>query len=77
MGIMKAVLFHPKKDSQLGEVAHSCNPSYLGGRDQEIQGQAVQKVSKTLPQPIATWRCKWDCCSGPPGKNTRSYLKNI
>jgi hypothetical protein len=28
----------PKKEEVLGEVAHSCNPSYLGGGDQEDCG---------------------------------------
>jgi hypothetical protein len=33
-------------------VAHACNPSYSGGRDQEIavQSHAVQIVGKTLTQ---------------------------
>jgi hypothetical protein len=38
---------------QLGVVAHVCNPSYLGSRDQEDQGlrPAWQKISET---PIST-----------------------
>jgi hypothetical protein len=37
----------------LGMVAHACNPSYLGGRDQEtaVQGQPGQKVIE-IPIPI-------------------------
>jgi hypothetical protein len=33
-------------------VAHTCNPSYLGGRDQEdpVQSQPKQIVHKTLSQ---------------------------
>jgi hypothetical protein len=33
-------------------VAQTYNPSYLGGRDQEDQGQPRQKDSKTPSQPI-------------------------
>jgi hypothetical protein len=37
-----------------GTAAQTCNPSYLGGREQEdlIQGQPRQKVCETPSQPI-------------------------
>jgi hypothetical protein len=38
-----------------GTVAHTCKPSYTGGRDQEDDDlrQAKQKVSKTSSQSIS------------------------
>jgi hypothetical protein len=38
-----------------GTVVHTCNPSYLGGRDQE-DGDPRQKVHEIASQPMAGYR---------------------
>jgi hypothetical protein len=49
-----------KKKHQPGTVAHTCNPSYLGGRDQESEGSQFQvnpgpKAHETPSQLIKSW----------------------
>jgi hypothetical protein len=36
-----------------GTMAHSCNPSYLGGREQEVQFQHSKNVRETPSQPVS------------------------
>jgi hypothetical protein len=48
-----------------GAMAHSCNPSSLGGRDQEDQSQPGQIVQETLPRKLNT---KKDWLSDSSGK---------
>jgi hypothetical protein len=49
--VLKNVRFPSIKDSLCqAPVAHICNPSYLGGRDQEDRSQPGQTVCKTLSQ---------------------------
>jgi hypothetical protein len=43
-------LYHKKKSSSWAPVAHACNPSFLGGRDQEDLGsKPVQANSSRDP----------------------------
>jgi hypothetical protein len=44
MGSDHMVIDPFKTHCMLGQMAHACNPSYLGGRDQEDQGQIVHET---------------------------------
>jgi hypothetical protein len=75
----------------MGKVAHACNPSYLGGQNQEDHGSrtAQSKSSPDLPQPMVDHWLMTTCHpsysekhkreSHDPGQGrqkSRPYLKN-
>jgi hypothetical protein len=55
-----------KASGETGMGAHNYNPSYLGGRDRNIEPKASpsKKLSKTLSEKQTTSKKHWGCGSG-------------
>jgi hypothetical protein len=54
---LKDIVFYLKIQSQV-LVAHGCNPSYSGGRDQEDHGSKPRSLKKILHKKRAGSSCK-------------------
>jgi hypothetical protein len=64
--------------TQPGAVVHICNPSYLGGRDQEDHGlkPAQANSSKTLSQKKKITKKGWGGSQGEGPEFKSQYCKN-
>jgi hypothetical protein len=83
-------VFKKNPNASWGPVAHTCNPSYLGGWDQEDHGSKASLGKKSLQDPISTkkswvwWHepitpamagsLKQDGSPGQPGQKVRPYF---